>query len=173
MTRRIVIVIFSVLCIAVCGLWVRSYWISDLWFFHLGPLEHRVWTRQGRVAVETTNPIQSGGDLTHTSIDIDDVSVWIAEDFLRIQFGNRPLKMFDAACTVIPAGLFSQPITKTAIVFPLWPLAAAFAIRPTWFALRATRRRRRTTQGFCAQCSYDLRASPDRCPECGTTPRTC
>jgi hypothetical protein len=47
-------------------------------------------------------------------------------------------------------------------------LASLFLLLPAVYALRRWRRRVGRRQGTCAKCGYDLRATPDRCPECGT-----
>lgn len=50
----------------------------------------------------------------------------------------------------------------------LW-VPALLCIGGLYFSLlHGRRRRRRRKLGLCLKCGYDLRASEDRCPECGT-----
>ena len=58
---------------------------------------------------------------------------------------------------------------QSSLRIPFWALLIMFAIMPTWFWLSyRNRRRRENRQGLCPICDYDLRASKERCPECGT-----
>ena len=56
------------------------------------------------------------------------------------------------------------------VAFPMWIPAALFAAVPAGRLVRRLNRRRRAA-GLCARCGYDLRATPGRCPECGTEAR--
>ena len=52
---------------------------------------------------------------------------------------------------------------------PIWSIALVSALASGLLTiLPLHRRRKRKKLGLCANCGYDLRASKDRCPECGT-----
>jgi len=61
----------------------------------------------------------------------------------------------------------SPALSSKVFAIPHWALLSLWAIAPlNWLITRWRRRSRNTTA--CSTCGYDLRATPDRCPECGT-----
>jgi hypothetical protein len=60
-------------------------------------------------------------------------------------------------------------LTSRVLLVPHWCIFVLTAILPA-IALREWIRHRRIKPGSCVVCGYDLRATPGRCPECGTEP---
>jgi hypothetical protein len=46
-------------------------------------------------------------------------------------------------------------------------LTLAFGIFPAIHMVRAARARQKLRENYCQNCGYDMRATPQRCPECG------
>ena len=64
-------------------------------------------------------------------------------------------------------GYMSDNQTFSTTIIPLYLPVLLFGVWPAWLLLPFRRRRKRKKLGLCVQCGYDLRASKDRCPECG------
>lgn len=56
---------------------------------------------------------------------------------------------------------------ETSLTLPHWFVVVMLAILPFAWLSGPWRDRRRFPVGHCTRCGYDLRASADRCPECG------
>ena len=86
-------------------------------------------------------------------------------------YGDAEPNRFGFAWNVAPTGRDAgngKPWARQGTVaIPHWSVMLVSAVLPAlWFHGRR-RARYRVVRGLCPACGYDLRASPERCPECG------
>jgi hypothetical protein len=77
-------------------------------------------------------------------------------------------QLLDRAAALLDE-LKSRFVLRWAIGLPMWVLVLLTGLLPAIHLRRTLRTRRYRKTGRCVVCGYDLRGTPDRCPECGTT----
>ncbi len=155
--------VFSVLlALGVAASWVRSYWRADAIEFRSDhPLQTRFLTaNRGRLTGAIVFPRGSGFDSGlksrfHYESNPASDPLSLPHSFL----GTSWFRQLSFGRDVGRAG---------AVVIPHGYLLILFAAVPAFRLYRRLRRRRLSLPGHCPTCGYDLRATLDRCPECGT-----
>jgi len=156
----------NLLCLAVCGLWLRGHWRGDQFWYPLGEGQICAYSNRGCVLVEVDN-FPTGLQPPAWEI-FDSVAAPVtAESFAGFVggAGRWSVRLLGFALGEFSAG--SLPVRYRVAVIPYWFLALLFAAAPIHWA-RVLRLWRRHGGGHCRACGYDLRATPGRCPECGT-----
>ena len=165
--------------VAAVAVWVRSYGTVDVVravFSHGG---YRAATMldfdptPGRVVLEFSSGLGEGpAGFSHHSAaigdDVPSLNIYSTMDTSGADLpGGFGYRRGDRA-----GSLFNPPARLRVVMVPLWPVILVAGVAPT-LRLRAWRtRNRRAAIGLCPRCGYDLRATPEKCPECGTTVTT-
>jgi hypothetical protein len=166
------------LCVAICVLWVRSYWRSE-WFevgnetrwrtvgSSSGRLYAAAWTIYGRRLPR--------GMHSYANPDVAQSRHYVRGNIVQVPYTSSGVAVITLDRSLYGFGpfLFGRGTggDDVVIVVPHWALAASTLALPAAWSIRLRREHRNRMQGRCPKCGYDLRATPDRCPECGSTPR--
>jgi hypothetical protein len=153
------------LCLAFVGLWVRGYRVADEWGWWGTPVS-------GADRMYFGLSSAKGGAAVY--LGYESPGWWGARRSAGWQWSRRPPRFtgFGGGGTVNRLGFGYNPYRDahyrwTRVNFPMWLPTALFATLPLARGALFFRRRRWVREGHCAKCGYDLRATPDRCPECG------
>jgi hypothetical protein len=176
----------ALIAIAAVALWIRSHHHFDQVIIHLTPTpDHPVgadislwlFSDTGGAAIDlhrTLGPISATDSQHLYGIRHPHFQVKAFHEPSRGRRPHRPdvvtgwrLLGIDATSETFPT-VIPTPSRRDSLAFPYWLPILLASLLPLVRAHRARHRRRRLReQTLCPACGYDLRATPDRCPECG------
>jgi hypothetical protein len=179
-------------CVAVCALWVHSYQASIRIRWNSIVLEptsrfrtDSIVSAHGRIGC-TREDIRLLDDRPAYDLFRTPAREFLVTgpgDALSLAWGTFQSAVADSQATLtqlqflgfcLIASENPNPDAPSAwrlgVWLPYWFIASALATPAALRLLVRLRRRRRFGAGLCHHCGYDLRATPDRCPECGAHP---
>jgi hypothetical protein len=160
----------AVLCLVAAVLWVRSYWVNDNWVRDEPGWRMGVGSARGQVAWRHVTytpgtPVQFSGAPGYQAFTITSsagMSMAMPGSWSFAGFRGNHFHMTAGR----PPGPSGSIVVEEFTVL-LWAPLLTTGVFPALWLLLWVRRRSRTPAGCCPNCGYDLRATPDRCPECG------
>jgi hypothetical protein len=178
------------LCVGACVMWVRSYWVADEWVGQSGNWSFQAGSTRGAlfrssVGPRPSSPPQAPGVSGYTRTPAYSVRRGRSlpgDPGMRHQGGALGFWWFvsDGGTSVqapppnpsLPGGVSYGPANFAPIrqyFVPYWSVTLLLAVLPAAWIANGRRywQQRLRSRGRCIHCGYDLRATPDRCPECG------
>jgi hypothetical protein len=176
-----VTVLSLLLCVAMIALWVRSYWVQDRLSFHSPN-----YTWHGRVVRQDLLTFHSEWGVcqiqqwrwTGKGPYTEEGFGWERYPSFNHKFYGSPLNRLGFRFELISGDAPSDDEVEYSVTgvnegadihVPHWAVALSTAVLALRLLHRCIRRRRRRTANQCIACGYDLRATPDMCPECGAS----
>ncbi len=163
-------VVSLLLCVAACVLWVRSYSVSELWLRYVDRAGFVIQSDQGRITFRRLEGVpffdNEGWRWGSTSGSISPRQGRGLMGPVGFGSDHRQERIAPGGMSNLTFDDFT-PVRVSEWWFPHWSVAAAAALPFLLTAGAAMRRRKRQRIGLCPSCGYDLRASPEQCPECG------
>ena len=176
-------VVSLALSVALCVLWGRSYFFLDRVVYATTPGASQAQLHLGAESIQDT--IAIGYVYYHPKVPTHTPQPFtpgLVRRAARVTpgFSNVTRQFADEnGYQVAGFGLFAwalsseytnagHPVYNYGLLFPHWA-AALLSGGVAWLCYR---RRGFVGKGLCPACGYDLRATPDRCPECGRIPNT-
>lgn len=169
------------LCLTLAGLWARSYWHEDPWRLWMD--SNSGWflvSSSGRITfarqevIPTNPPSYASADCSiYRTLSVKSLRTsQITATGASLTVPPRPGRGFAGFeyADWGNSGIASPPLgfRFRAVTAPHWFWILLTGIPPAiWFHHRR-RHALRLRRGLCLTCGYDLRASKERCPECGT-----